>query len=279
MCAPVMKLGRRSDKPFYAPLWAGGAAVLIVIGVLVYTNTRSIPTVAELPSPVVAADKGGFENYPANSREAFVEDLRFGFVPAMNLTALSDGTVVVADPADIETPLDSLSAEDFAKQSIPPAAKDQPAGTTLTWDQAREDFSSKAVTMATITDPAVADTVITDAKDAGITESLIIRSAEPEIVAKAAEAGFAALAVPAEPPADDAAITELLNLGATMVEVPAEGFVADGRATPQLQAVLDADLGVWLSGLDSEKSFQQAGEAGVTGAITGAPYELRPTRT
>lgn len=279
----LVKRGNRSEKPFYAPLWAGGVAAVLVVAVLVYSYVAGgqTPKVADLNTPAVAADQGGYENYPANSREAFVEDLRFGFVPVMDLMALGDGTIVVADPASSDFPAEpaNLSAEEFASFAIPAAIDDQPSGTTLTWEEALEEFSETAVTMVTIRDADVATRVLADVADSGIEESIVVRSDEPDVLAAAGQAGVDALATPADPPQDAAGAQQLADSGATMLEVPAEGYLDGGQATEALTAVQDAGLGVWISGLDSEEGLAQAGDAGALGAITGAPYELRPPST
>src|SRR5690625_6701532 len=51
-------------------------------------------TVESLNPPAVAALDGGSAVYPANSKLAFTENVKFGYLPAPTLSALSDGTIV-----------------------------------------------------------------------------------------------------------------------------------------------------------------------------------------
>ena len=91
---------RPEPKKFYAPLWAGGIVVLLVVGVILFNvfGSKDQLTVESLNPPAVAALDGGSAVYPANSKLAFTENVKFGYLPAPTLTALGDGTIVAANP-------------------------------------------------------------------------------------------------------------------------------------------------------------------------------------
>ena len=83
---------RPAPKKFNAPLWAGAIVVLLVLGVLAMNifGSKDQLTVDSLNPPAVGASTA-VRGVPGDSKLAFTENVKFGYLPAPTLTALGDG--------------------------------------------------------------------------------------------------------------------------------------------------------------------------------------------
>jgi hypothetical protein len=155
---------RPEPKKFNAPLWAGGIVVLLVIGVVAVNvfGSKDRLTVDSLNPPAVAALDGGSAVYPANSKRAFTENVKFGYLPAPTLAQLNDGTIVAANPETateamgLKKNLDELTAAEFADATITPPRKDTESGETMTWDDLVDEVGGDTVIMPEIDSAEVA---------------------------------------------------------------------------------------------------------------------------
>lgn len=263
---------RPEPKKFNAPLWAGIIVVLLVGGVFAMNLFGSDDqlTVDSLNPPAVGALDGGSSVYPANSKLAFTENVKFGYLPAPTLTALGDGTIVAANPETaaedmgLKKALDELDSDQFLDQTIKPARKDTSPGEPITWDQIVDEFGGDTVFMPAIDSTEVATPALKTITEAGLEDSTLVRTDDPEVARAAADAGVGAMFT------GDVTATgseSLSDAGYTAVAVEAD--VAEKWT--------GVDLAVWATDVKDEKQLDQLADAGVTGALSENPYKILPS--
>ena len=263
---------RPEPKKFNAPLWAGIIVVLLVAGVFAMNLFGSDDqlTVDSLNPPAVGALDGGSSVYPANSKLAFTENVKFGYLPAPTLTALGDGTIVAANPETaaedmgLKTSLDELDADEFLDQTIKPARKDTSPGDPMTWDQIVDEFGGDTVFMPAIDSTEVATPALNTITEAGLEDSTLVRTDDPEVARAAADAGVGAMFT------GDVTATRNESLsGAGYTALAVEADVA-GKWT-------GVDLDVWATDVKDKKQLETLADAGVVGALSTNPYKVLPS--
>ncbi len=263
---------RPAPKKFNAPLWAGAIVVLLVAGVLAMNifGSKDQLTVDSLNPPAVGALDGGSSVYAANSKLAFTENVKFGYLPAPTLSALGDGTIVAANPETaakdmgLKKDLDELDAEEFLDQTIAPARKGTSPGEPITWDQIVDEFGGDTVFMPGIDSAEVAAPALKSITEAGLEESTIVRTDDPEVARAAADAGVGAMFT-----GDVTASGNESLSGAGYTAVAVEADAAEKWTS--------ADLDVWVTDVKDEKQLDQLADAGVTGALSENPYKVLPS--
>lgn len=265
--------GRPERKPFYGVLIALGLAVVAVIVVIVASIVRPQQgiTVAELAQPAVAGLGAGSEVYPENSAEGISELVKFGYLPAVDVTLLDDGTLVLADEETageamgLDGGVESLSADEFLAGSISPAPgrEDFGAGTPVTWDQALEAYGGSTVFLPEVASGEELDPLLAEADERGAVESLIVRSESLEVLTQAVDAGAAAMYTGTE-----ATLGAVVDAGVGMATLPAD--------SPLLDEWMAADLDIWVTDLESEEDFAAVAERGAFGALAENPFALKP---
>lgn len=263
---------RPEPKKFNAPLWAGIIVVVLVAGVFAMNLFGSDDqlTVDSLNPPAVGALDGGSSVYPANSKLAFTENVKFGYLPAPTLTALGDGTIVAANPETaaedmgLKTSLDELDADEFLDQTIKPARKDTSPGDPMTWDQIVDEFGGDTVFMPAIDSTEVATPALNTITEAGLEDSTLVRTDDPEVARAAADAGVGAMFT------GDVTATRNESLsGAGYTALAVEADVA-GKWT-------GVDLDVWATDVKDKKQLETLADAGVVGALSENPYKVLPS--
>ncbi|MGO0604762.1 MAG: hypothetical protein ACTIID_14425 [Brevibacterium linens] len=263
---------RPEPKKFNAPLWAGIIVVVLVAGVFAMNLFGSDDqlTVDSLNPPAVGALDGGSSVYPANSKLAFTENVKFGYLPAPTLTALGDGTIVAANPETaaedmgLKTSLDELDADEFLDQTIKPARKDTSPGDPMTWDQIVDEFGGDTVFMPAIDSTEVATPALNTITEAGLEDSTLVRTDDPEVARAAADAGVGAMFT------GDVTATRNESLsGAGYTALAVEADVA-GKWT-------GVDLDVWATDVKDKKQLETLADAGVVGALSTNPYKVLPS--
>lgn len=274
------KIGRNENAPrTFAPLIVGGVALAAVIGVVAWNAfaPREALTVSALQSPVVGAIGAGEALYPENSREAIGEVVKFGYLPAVDLARLSDGTLVLADSDEAQAelglaaPVEQTDAETFLAAAIPAPTQDDgegwsDLGTPVTWLQALEEFGDATVFVPQVASVDLVGETLGQVESAGRMDAVIVRSGDPEVLRIAAEKGATAMYE-----GDLAGVTpaDLEGVGATMVAVPAE--------SPDLDTWIGSDLQVWATGVADEANLGELAERGVYGALAENPYSIQPS--
>ena len=261
-----------TPKKFNAPLWAGIIVVIAVVAVLGFNmfSSKDHLTVDSLHQPAVAALDGGSKVYPANSKFAFTENAKFGYLPAPTLSKLSDGTIVAANPeaaADdmgLKGDLTSLDRDSFLGQDIKPPRTNTAPGEPITWDQMVDQMAGATVLMPLVESPEVATPVLEKIAEADIAESTIVRTSNAEVAKAASDAGVAAMFT-GDVTASGA--ESLSSSGYTMIAVDAAD-AAERTGT---------DLKVWATGVKDEKQLKELAEAGVFGALSTNPYTIQPS--
>ncbi|MBU8578254.1 hypothetical protein [Brevibacterium luteolum] len=263
---PVPEPPERKNSPMV--FIALGIAAIAVLGLVTFnmlSPAKSL-TVASLNSPVVAALQGGSALYPANSKEALAEDVKFGYLPAVDLARTADGTLVLADPAaepqalGLDRPVDETDDATFAEAAIAPAPDSERTGTTLTWAKALEDFGSATVLMPAVDADTISE-VIATAEDAGRTDGIIVRSDDPAVLKQAGDAGLTAL-FDGEAPGPDA------------VDAPMAAIPADAE---NLDEWFSSDVKTWVTGVATEKQLGELASAGAYGALADNPFTIQPS--
>lgn len=263
---------RPEPKKFNAPLWAGGIVVIAILAVLAFNifGSKDQLTVDSLQRPAVAALDGGSEVYPANSKLAFTENVKFGYLPAPTLAALSDGTVVAADPEGakkamgLDDDLASLDRSTFLDQTINPPRKDTAPGDPITWDQLVDELGGDTVLMPAIDSAEVARPALDAITEAKAEEATIVRTEDPEVVKAAGQAGIAVMFTGDY---SDTSAEDLQSQGYSMVAVPPDA----------VSAWTDSDLKVWATGVKDEKQLGQLAKEDVFGALSTNPYSIQPS--
>ncbi|WP_309131158.1 hypothetical protein [Brevibacterium sp.] len=263
---------RPEPKKFNAPLIAGAVVVIGVIVVLLFNAfaPRENLTVDALEHPAVAALDGGSAVYPANSKLAFTEDVKFGYLPAPTLAELGDGTVVAADPKlapelmGATGGLDKLNRDTFSDLSIRSPREGNSAGEPITWDETVDSFAGTTVLMPQIEPTELADKALAPIAEAKAEKSTIVRTSNPEVAAAAKSAGIAAMFV-----GDfaSASAEELKSQGYTMIAVDA----AD------VDTWLDSGLEVWATGVKSKEQLTELAKKDIFGALSTNPYAIQPS--
>ena len=263
---------RPTPKKFNAPLWAGLIVVIAVAAVLAFNffGSKDHLTIDSLNNPAVAALDGGSKVYPANSKRAFTENTKFGYLPAPTLAKLDDGTIVAADPETaakdmgLQDELSSLDHDSFLSQTIKPPRKNTAPGEPITWNQMVDQMAAATVLMPLVESPEVADPVLEKIAEADIAESTIVRTSNAEVAKAASEAGVAAMFT-----GDPTASYEepFTTMGYSMIAVEAS-------AAAQWTG---AHLEVWATGVKDEKQLKELAEAGVFGALSTNPYTIQPS--
>ncbi len=263
---------RPEPKKFNAPLIAGAVVVVGVIAVLLFNAfaPRETLTVDALNKPAVAAVDGGSAVYPANSKLAFTENVKFGYLPAPTLAALGDGTIVAADPKlapelmGASGGLDELDRDSFLDQSIKAPRENTASGETITWDEAVDAFAASTVLMPLIEPTELAEKALEPIAEAKAEDSTIVRTSNPDVAEVAETAGIAAMFV-----GDPATVTpeDLRTQGFTMIAVDA----AD------VDAWLDSGLEVWATGVKSKEQLTDLAKQGIFGALSTNPYSIQPS--
>ncbi|MDN5833085.1 MAG: hypothetical protein L0H46_04200 [Brevibacterium sp.] len=268
--APVPE--RPTPKKFNAPLWAGIIVVLAVIAVLGFNmfSSKDHLTVDSLNTPAVAAIDGGSEVYPANSKRAFTENTKFGYLPAPTLAKLGDGTIVAADPETaakdmgLTEELSSLDRDSFLSQTIKPPRKNTASGEPMTWNQMVDQMAGATVLMPAIDSPEVATPVLEKIAEADIAESTIVRTSNAE-VAKAASDAEVAVMFTGDP--STSGEESLSEMGYSMIAIDA-AHASKWTGT---------DLDVWATGVKDEEQLNELADAGVFGALSTNPYTIQPS--
>lgn len=263
---PVPEPPERKNSPMV--FIALGIAAIAVLGLVTFnmlSPAKSL-TVASLNSPVVAALQGGSALYPANSKEALAEDVKFGYLPAVDLARTADGTLVLADPdaephvLGLDRPVDETDDATFAEAAIAPAPGSERTGTTLTWAKALEDFGSATVLMPAVDADTISDVVAT-AEETGRTDGIIVRSDDPAVLKQAGDAGLTAL-FDGEAQGPDA------------VEAPMAAVAADAE---NLDEWFSSDVQTWVTGVATEKQLGELAAAGAYGALADNPFTIQPS--
>ncbi|MDN5635860.1 MAG: hypothetical protein L0G36_09490 [Brevibacterium sp.] len=263
---------RPAPKKFNAPLWAGLIVVIAVVAVLGFNmfSSKDHLTVDSLNQPAVAALDGGSDVYPANSKRAFTENTKFGYLPAPTLTTLGDGTVGAADPEaapkdmGLKDDLSTLDRDSFLAQTIKPPRKGTASGEPMTWDQMIDEIAGATVLMPLVESPEVAGPVLEKVAEADIAESTIVRTSSAAVAKAASDAGVAAMFT-GDVTASGA--ESFSSSGYTMIAVDAAD-AAEWTGT---------DLKVWATGVKDEKQLKELAEAGVFGALSTNPYTIQPS--
>ncbi|WP_101653137.1 hypothetical protein [Brevibacterium ihuae] len=277
-------------RRFPAPLIAGALALLAVIALVVVSVVRQPEplTVDALESPVVGALGAGEGIYPANSAEAITENVKFGYLPAVDIAALSDGTIVVADPETgheelgLDRPLAEVDAATFADARVRPApltafddagngggaesAETTREGTPITWEDALEEFGDETVLMPEIVVADHVPAVLDPVQEAGRTDGVIVRSSDLGVLEAAV--GRDATALYSGDPSGTSP-EELLAAGITMAALPADD--------PALDDWLGSDVRVWVTGVESEDALADLAERGAFGALAANPFAIQPS--
>lgn len=271
-------------KPFNAPLIAGAlalVAVLVVVGISVF-RSQSPLAVDDLQSPAVGALGAGRAVYPANSAEAIAENVKFGYLPAVEITQLGDGTLALAHPETgqqdlgLAQPLDQIDAAEFHAARIAPAPLSAPAeegepgvtgeGTPVTWPEVLADHGDDTVFMPAVASAADLGPVLEVTREVGRTDGIVVRSADLAVLQEAAAQGIAVLYsgdAPATSP------DELLAGGIGMAAVPADVEDLDGW--------LASDVRVWTTGVESEGELGDLASRGLFGALSENPFAIQPS--
>ncbi|MFP3396265.1 hypothetical protein SB749_07955 [Brevibacterium sp. SIMBA_078] len=263
---------RPAPKKFNAPLWAGAIVVLLVAGVLVFNFVKSDDqlTVDSLKPPAVGALDGGSSVYPANSKLAFTENVKFGYLPAPTLSALGDGTIVAANPETaaedmgLKKSLDELDSAEFLDQTIKPARKNTSPGDPITWDQVVDGFGGDTVFMPAIDSAEVATPALKTITEAGLEDSTLVRTDDPEVARAAADAGVGAMFTGDVTASGNESLSDA---GYTAVAVEAEAA----------EKWTGVDLDVWATDVKDKKQLEKLADAGVTGALSANPYKVLPS--
>ncbi|SMY11805.1 hypothetical protein [Brevibacterium jeotgali] len=266
--AEAAKAGRRT----FAPLIVAGVAAAAVLALIGWSALSSDdpPTAGSLPTPVIAAVGGGAAIYPANSAEAVRENVRFGFIPAVDLVELGDGTVALGAGGqeageDVHgASYADLTADEFSDGTIPAPREETSTGSPATWAEVYEDFGSDTVFMPSVDSDAVLDAVLTSAQDAERIDAVIVRTADAALAERTADAGAVALF---EGDPDGTSPTDLAAAGFGMVAVRADAERVDEW--------LGSDVGVWLTGVESAQQLTESADAGALGALTDDPFALQ----
>ncbi|TNM53053.1 hypothetical protein [Brevibacterium sediminis] len=263
---------RPEPKKFNAPLWAGAIVVLLVAGVFAMNIFGSDDqlTVDSLNPPAVGALDGGSSVYPANSKLAFTENVKFGYLPAPTLTALGDGTIVAANPETaaedmgLKKGLDELDAHEFLDQTIKPARKDTSPGDPMTWDQIVDEFGGDTVFMPAIDSAEVATPALKTITEAGLEDSTLVRTDDPEVARAAADAGVGAMFT------GDYTVSSAEDLDSG-------GYTAMAVRADDASTWAETDLAVWATDVKDKKQLEKLAEAGVTGTLSANPYTVLPS--
>lgn len=268
MSAETPEQPRRSAA---IPLAAFALVAVFVIGVVAFNlfEPKKRLTVESLQAPAVAALGGGSDVYPANSRRAVEEVVKFGYLPAVDLTALADGTVVLGSESDAEAvfgkPLAELTLDEFSSAEIPSPREGGPSSDPITWEDAFGDFGDATVFVPLIDDAEVLSVVLDTVKEADSLDALIVRTEDPAVAAAAKSAGAAAMFtgdVAAEEPA------ALAEEGFTAVAVPADG---------EFDTWANSDLAVWVTGVETPEALYELAGDGIAGALAANPYLIQPS--
>ncbi len=263
---------RPEPKKFNAPLWAGAIVVLLVAGVFAMNifGSKDQLTVDSLNPPAVGALDGGSSVYPANSKLAFTENVKFGYLPAPTLTALGDGTIVAANPETaaedmgLKKGLDELDAHEFLDQTIKPARKDTSPGDPITWDQIVDEFGGDTVFMPAIDSAEVATPALKTITEAGLEDSTLVRTDDPEVARAAADAGVGAMFT------GDYTVSSAEDLDSG-------GYTATAVRADDASTWAETDLAVWATDVKDKKQLEKLADAGVTGALSENPYTVLPS--
>ncbi|WP_209326184.1 hypothetical protein [Brevibacterium renqingii] len=263
---------RPEPKKFNAPLWAGAIVLVALVGVLLFNifGSKDQLTVDSLNPPAVAALDGGSAVYPANSKLAFTENVKFGYLPAPTLSALKDGTIVAADPETaaksmgLKKGLDEVTADEFDDASISPPRKDTKAGEPITWDELVDELGGDTVFLPEIDSAKVAGPALQTITEAELTDSTIVRTADAEVARAAADAGVDAMFT------GDYATSSPEDLAQS-------GYTAVAVRADAVSTWADSDLDVWATGVKDEKQLDKLADAGAFGALSTNPYEVLPS--
>jgi len=263
---------RPEPKKFYAPLWAGGIVALLVVGAILLNvvGPKNQLTVESLNPPAVAALDGGSAVYPADSKLAFTENVKFGYLPAPTLSALKDGTIVAADPetatADmgLEKTLDELTADEFNDATITPPRKGTKAGETITWDELVDELGGDTVFMPAIDSAEVAGPALRTVTEAELADSTIVRTDDAEVARAAADANVDAMFT-GDYTASSA--EDLRSAGYTAVAVKAD----------DVSTWAESDLAVWVTDAKDKTQLEKLTDAGATGSLSTNPYKVLPS--
>lgn len=261
-----------SRRSFNAPLLAGAIAVVAVIAVVAWSllAPKQRLTVDSLQHPAVAALGAGSDVYPANSKEAIGENVKFGYLPAVDTTLDADGTVVLADARTAQRalglakPLDQTSTADFQRASVPGPKDGSGSGTPMTWEAALDEYGDDTVFVPQVDDARTLDAVAGAVEGHGAKDSVIIRSAEVSVLKAAANKGLAGL------------YTGPAAVGAQRLHAEGITMAAVAHDAKDLDAWLHSDVSVWVTGAGSKDELSGLADRGVVGALTANPYAVAP---
>jgi hypothetical protein len=263
---------RPEPKKFYAPLWAGAIVILLVAGVLLFNifGSKDELTVDSLNPPAVAAIDGGSAVYPQNSKLAFTENVKFGYLPAPTLAALSDGTIVAANPEDavdsmgLKKDLAEVTADEFRDATIKPPRKDTKPGETITWDDLLDEVGGDTVIVPEIDTVKVADPALKAITEVGLEDSTIVRTDDAEVAGTAADAGVDVMFT------GDYTSTSPEELGQA-------GYTAVAVSSEDVTTWAESDLAVWATDAKTKKQLDKLADDGATGALSTNPYKVLPS--
>lgn len=261
----------KAGRGTIAPIAVAGAAVLGVVGVIVWSTLSSGDpvTVDTMPTPVIAADGAGSDVYPANSLEAVRENVRFGFAPAVDLVELGDGTVVLgaggpeAGEDVFGESYAELTRESFAEGEIPAPRDDTNAGTPVTWSEAYAEYADDTLFMPAVDTDGELDAVLAAAEDADRVDALLVRTADEAFAATVAAAGAVAV-FDGDP--DDMTHQQLEAAGFEALVVSADD--------EDLGEWVTSDLGVWVMDATSPMELKDLSDSGVLGAVATDPFAV-----
>src|SRR5699024_7945784 len=242
------------------------------VGGLVCTlsATNAPLSVASINPPAVAALNGGSAVSPPDSKRAFTENVKFGYLPAPTLAALGDGTVVAADAETaaesmgLKKGLDELTVDEFLDASITPPREDTESGEPITWDGLVDELGGDTVFLPEITSAELAGPALDTVTEAGLEDSTIVRTDDAEVARAAADAGVDAMFTGDVTASSEQSLSEA---GFTALAVDADA-AADRTG---------GELDVWATGVEDEKQLDELADAGVFGALSTNPYEVLPS--
>src|SRR5690606_8848083 len=82
---------------------------------------------------------------------------------------------------------------EFLDQTIKPARKNTSPGDPITWDQIVDEFGGDTVFMPAIDSAEVATPALKTITEAGLEDSTLVRTDDPEVARAAADAGVGAM--------------------------------------------------------------------------------------
>lgn len=262
---------RPHKRSVLIPVVALGLALVCVVAVVVWsvlTPSKQL-SVDDLESPAVGALAAGSAVYPPESREALLENMKFAYLPTVDVALTSDSVPVLANAQTaqqtlkLQQPLDQTDAKTFLAARIPAPRSGESDGSPITWDDAMKEFGGKTVFIATVSADTVLNPVLQSVRDNKLEKSVIVRSANAQVLSEAKSAGVATMS-----PVGTSTPEAFAASGATFAEVPHD--------TANLDGWLKSGPKVWLTGVTSKDDLAGFAKRGAFGALTNNPFALQP---